>query len=140
MRCESEQIEEKTMIVHHAASRALDITVLRPRGSTGKGPAAMGLWTCVDVADWQRSYGPVLNRLEIDATASILETTSRKLCDLAGAPTSEAWAALGSELHARGHDAVLLVDPDTRAPCEMIVLDPSIILASTVVEWADAIA
>lgn len=128
------------MIVHHAAKQAIDVTALRPRGSTGRGPAAMGLWTCIDVADWQRSYGPVLNRLEIDATARILETTSRKLCDLAGAPTSEAWAALGAELHARGHDAVLLLDPKTRSPCEMVILDPSIILASDVVKWVDAIA
>lgn len=128
------------MIAHHAARHALDPATLRPRGSTGQGPAAMGLWACVTAASWQRCYGLILNRLEIDADARILETTSKRLCDLAGASSSEAWSSLGAELHRRGHDAVLLVDPQTRSPCELVVLDPSIILSSTVVGWPDSSA
>lgn len=123
------------MIVHHTAKQALDISLLRPNGSKGSGPAAMGLWTCIAPAGWQKSYGPILNRLEIDPDAQILRTTSRRLCDLAGAPTTEAWSALGVELHRRGHDAVLVVGTEDDTPSELIVLDPSIILSGTVVEW-----
>ena len=128
------------MIVHHAAKTELDIAKLRRRGSTGKGPAAMGLWTCVALAEWQRSYGPVLNRLTIDPTAQILPITSKRLCDLVGAPTSEAWADMGEQLMQRGWDAILLIDPITEEGCEMIILDPSIVMTGETVEWDTAIA
>ena len=63
------------MIVHHAAATPLDAASLVVGGSRGKGPAALGLWTCITPAEWQISYGPVLNRIETRPPPQMATTT-----------------------------------------------------------------
>lgn len=43
------------MIVHHTAAAALNPAELTIGGARGPGPASMGLWTCIEPAQWQRS-------------------------------------------------------------------------------------
>lgn len=122
------------MIVHHASTAPLDHAALVHGNPHGCGPSALGLWTCAALQDWQRSYGPVLNRIAIHPTAEVLRTTSAELCAMAGGPGTEAWSLLSAELLSQCIQAVALVD-DADQVVEFVILDPVVVQSIETVDW-----